>query len=121
MVFKPGIALMKAADVAVREVLAVKKAEHVLIITNPEKDVFEIAQAMYLASLNANALPSLVVQQRKNTFDYAEPSVINAIKTEPQVIASINADRMGKDKEALANPYKGKGGETYSSVFDYLL
>jgi len=76
---------------------------------------------MYLACLSANASPSLIVQQRKNTFDYAEPSVINATKTEPPVIASINADRMGKDREALANPYKGKRGETYSSVFDYLL
>jgi len=119
--FKPSTALTKAANVAVREVLAVKEAESVLIITNPERDVFEIAQAMYVAALNAKASPSLVVQQRKNSFDYAEAPVINAIKTEPPVIASISADRMGKDKEALTNPYKGKGGETYSSVFDYLL
>jgi len=120
-IFKPNAALMKAANVATREVLAVKESERVLIITNPEKDVFEIAQAMYLASLKANASPTLVVQQKKNTFDYAEPAVINAIKTEPPVIMMVNADRTGKDKEALANPYKGKGGETYSSVFDYLL
>jgi leucyl aminopeptidase (aminopeptidase T) len=120
-IFESSAALMKAANVAIREVLAVKEGERVLIITNPEKDVFEIAQAMYVASLNANASPSLVVQQRKNVFDYAEPPVINAIKTEPPVIIMINADRTGKDKEALANPYKGKGGETYSSVFDYLL
>jgi leucyl aminopeptidase (aminopeptidase T) len=120
-VFKPSVPLMKAANIAIREVLAVKESERVLIITNPEKEVFEIAQAMYLASLNAKASPTLVAQQKKNAFDYAEPSVINAIKTEPPVIMMINADRTGKDKEALANPYKGKGGETYSSIFDYLL
>jgi aminopeptidase len=119
--FKVDPVLMKAAEIAVREVLAVKEDEHVLIITNPERDVYKIAQAMYVANLNAKASPVLVVQQRKTTFDYAEPTVINAIKTEPEVIISINAERMGKDKEALANPYKGKAGETYSHVFDYLL
>ena len=113
-VFKTSPALKKAADIAVKEVLAVKEGEHVLIITNPEKDVYKIAQAMYVASLNADALPALVVQQRKTSFDYAEPPVIGAIKTEPPVIISISAERMGKDREALANPYKGKGGKTYS-------
>ena len=120
-VFKPSPALTKAADIAIKEALAVREGERVLIITNPEKDVYKIAQAMYVATLNANALPVLVVQQMKTTFDYAEPPVINAIKTEPPVIISISAERMGKDKEALANPYKGKCGEAYSHVFDYLL
>jgi len=112
---------MKAAEVSVREVLAVKKDEHVLIITNPEKDVYRIAQALYAANIDAGASTTLVIQERKTSFDYAEPSVINAIKTEPEVIISISAERMGKDKEALANPYKGQGGATYTHVFDYLL
>lgn len=120
-VFKPNPALMKAADIAVKEVLAVKEGEHVLIVTNPEKDVYKIAQAMYVANLNANASPVLVVQPRKTSFDYAEPSIINAIKTEPEVIISISAERMGKDRETLANPFKGQGGATYSHIFDYLL
>jgi len=42
-VFAPGALLMKAANVAAKEVLAVRDNERVLIITNPEKDVFEIA------------------------------------------------------------------------------
>jgi leucyl aminopeptidase (aminopeptidase T) len=121
IIFKPNPALMKAAEVAVKEVLVVKEDEHVLIITNPEKEVYRIAQALYAANLNVGASPTLVVQQRKTSFDYAEPSVINAIKTEPEVIISISAERMGKDKETMANPYKGQDGETYSHVFDYLL
>jgi leucyl aminopeptidase (aminopeptidase T) len=119
--FHVNLALMKAAEVAVKEVLAVKEGEHVVIITNPEKDVFEIAQAMYAANLNAKALPVLLVQEKKTPFDYAEPPVIDAIKTEPEVVISISADRMGKDKEMLANPAKGKGGETYTHAFNYLL
>lgn len=120
-VFKSNPALLKAADIAVNEVLEVKQGESVLIITNPEKDVYKIAQAIYVASLNADASPALVVQQRKTSFDYAEPAVINAIRTEPPVIISISAERMGKDKDALANPYEGKGGKTYTSFFEYLL
>jgi aminopeptidase len=121
IVFKSNLALMKAAEVAVKEVLEVKKNEHVLIITNPEEDVYKIAQALYAANTNAGASTTLVIQQRKTSFDYAEPSVINAIKTEPEVIISVSADRMGKDKETLANPYKGQGGATYTHLFDYLL
>jgi hypothetical protein len=45
-VFKSNPALMKAANIAVKEVLEVKEGESVLIITNPEKDVYKIAQAM---------------------------------------------------------------------------
>jgi aminopeptidase len=121
IVFKSNPALMKAAEVAVREVLAVKKDERVLIITNPEKDTYRIAQALYAANVNRGASTTLVIQQVKTSFDYAEPSVINAIKTEPEVIISISAERMGKDKETLANPYKGQDGATYSHIFDYLL
>ncbi|MEM2102075.1 MAG: aminopeptidase [Candidatus Bathyarchaeia archaeon] len=113
--------LMKAADVATKQVLDIKKGEHVLIITNPEKDVYEIAQAMYAASLNVNASPVLTVQPRKTSFDYAEPVVIDAIKTAPEVIVSISAERMGKDREALKDPYKGTDGKTYTHIFDYLL
>jgi leucyl aminopeptidase (aminopeptidase T) len=120
-VFKADEALMKAADVALKKVLAIKKREHVLIITNPERDVYMIAQALYSAGINAGASAALIIQQRKTSFDNAEPSVINAIKTEPDVVISISAERMGKDREALTNPYKGRGGATYSHIFDYLL
>lgn len=119
--FKLNPALMKAAEVAVQEVLAVKRGENVLIITNPERDVYRIAQALYVVNVNMGASTALVVQQRKTSFDYAEPSVINAIRTEPEVVISISAERMGKDREALANPYRGRDGATYTHVFDYLL
>lgn len=121
IVFKPDSALMRAANVAVKDVLGVKTGEHVLIITNPERDVYRIAEALYVANVDVGASASMVVQQRKTSFDNAEPSVINAIKTEPEVVISISAERMGKDRQALANPYKGLGEETYSHIFDYLL
>jgi leucyl aminopeptidase (aminopeptidase T) len=112
---------LKAAEVAVNEVLGVKNDEHVLIITNPIRDVYRISQALYLASYNAGALSTLMSQPKKTTFDFAEPAVINAIKSEPEVVISMSAERMGKDKEGLANPYRGLDGKTYTHIFSYLL
>jgi len=48
-------------------------------------------QALYLESHNAGASPTLMVQPKKTTFDFAEPAVINAIKTEPEVVISLSA------------------------------
>ena len=119
--FRVGAELLKAADVAVNEVLGVKNDEHVLIITNPVRDVYRISQALYLASYNVGASPTLMVQPKKTTFDFAEPAVINAIKSEPEVVISMSADRLGKDKEGLANLYKGLNGRTYIHIFNQLL
>ena len=119
--FKVDSTLMKAASVALKQVLAVQKDEHVLIVTNPEREVYRIAQALYSAGISLGASPTLLVQQRKTSFDNAEPSIINAIKTEPEVVISISAERMGKDKAALTTPYKGRDGAPYSHIFDYLL
>ncbi len=119
--FRVGSELLKAADVAVNEVLGVKDDEHVLVITNPVRDVYRISQALYLASYNAGASPMMLVQPMKLPLDFAEPAVINAIKSEPAVVISMSAERLGKDKEGLANPYKGLDGKTYTHIFDQLL
>jgi len=119
--FRVNEDLLKAADIAIHESLAVQNGEHVLIITNPLKDVYKISQALYAASAKAGASPVLMTQPKKLSFDYAEPAVINAIKTEPELIISISAERMGKDKEGLRNPYKGLDGKPYTHIFDHLL
>ena len=119
--FRVSAELSKAADVAVNEVLGVKNDEHVLIITNSVGDVYRISQALYLSSHNAGASPTLMVQTKKTTFDFAEPAVINAIKSEPEVVISMSAERLGKDKGGLANPYKGLDGKTYTHIFSQLL
>ena len=120
-VFKVSQSLARAADIAIHEVLAVKKDEHVLIITNPVGDVYKVSEALYAACVKAKAAPTLIVQPVKTSFDNAEPAVINAIKTEPEVIISISLERLGKDKEALAKPYTGLDGKPYTHIFDQLL
>ncbi len=119
--FKVGTELLKAAEVAVNEVLCVRKNENVLIITNPVRDVYSISQALYVATDTAGASPTLMVQPVKKTFDFAEPAVINAIKSAPAVIMSISAERLGKDRNGLANPYKGADGKSRNHIFDQLL
>jgi len=119
--FKVSSSLSRAADIAVHEALAVKRNEHVLIITNPIGDVYKISQALYAACIKAKAAPTMIIQPKKTSFDNAEPTVINAIKTEPEVIISISAERIGKDKEALAKPYTGLDGKPYTHIFDQLL
>ncbi|MGD8506223.1 MAG: aminopeptidase [Candidatus Bathyarchaeota archaeon] len=118
--FRVSAELLKVSEVAVNEVLGVKEDEHILIVTNPVRDVYSISQALYLASHNAGALPTLMVQPKKTTFDFAEPAVINAIRSEPEVVISLSAERLGKDREGLANPYKGLDGKTYTHILSYL-
>ena len=56
--------LSEAAKVAAESVLAVKKDERVLIITNPETDVYSISLAMYDAVIDLDAKPILMERTR---------------------------------------------------------
>jgi leucyl aminopeptidase (aminopeptidase T) len=120
-VFKVSQRLSHAADVAVGEALATKKGEHVLIITNPIEDVYKISQALYNSCVKAKAAPTMIAQPKKLPLDYAEPTVISALKSEPDIIISISAVKLGKDKEAIAKPYTGLDGKPYDHIFDQLL
>lgn len=113
--------LLDPAIIVMREVLDVKPEERMLIITNPTPDVYVISQALFLAAKKFEAIPTLAVQSVKGSFDYAEPAIIGAIKTAPEIVLSISAQRLGKDKEALNNPYKACDGKTYHHIFDFLL
>lgn len=107
------------AQTVIHEVCRIKKGETVLIIANPETNL--IAQDLYLATQEVEAKPTLMYQPKKTIMDMAEKAVIGAIKTEPDVIFSISANKLGKDADAIANPYVMENGETYDNTFDYLL
>ena len=111
---------MKAASVVVNDVCKIKPMERVLIITNPQIDVTEISRALYNVSVEVGATPSLIFQPEKTLLDFANNSVIAALKSEPDVIFSISANKLGKDRGALANPYQ-IGDKKFTSTFDYLL
>ena len=107
------------AQVVVQDVVAVKKGERVLIIANPATN--EIAQDLFIASSEVGALPTLIFQPDKTSFDNSNPEVIAAIATEPDVCFSISNIKLGHDPEATAHPYKDENGQEYTHIFDYLL
>ena len=107
------------AQVVVQDVVVVKKGERVLIIANPQ--TAEIAQELFTASSEAGGLPTLMFQPDKTSFDNANPEVLAAIATEPEVCFSISNIKLGKDPGATANPYKTEYGQEFTHIFDYLL
>ena len=113
---------MSPAQTVVQEVLKAKKGERALIIANPETNV--MAQELYTAFIEQGIRPTLMFQPRKNSLDYAEEAVVGAIKSEPEMILSISAGKLGKDREAMEHPYSletdGKS-QNYDNSFDYLL
>jgi len=108
--------LKEAARIAVADVLKINRDEQVLIITNPKQEAETIARALYDAVMDCGAAPVLLFQPVKTQFDFAEPAVIAAFQAHPQVIMSISAERLGKDKKGIAEPYLYKG-EEYDHIF----
>lgn len=107
------------AQIIVQDVCKVKKNEKVLIIANPETNL--IAQDIFAASNEQGAKTTLLFQTAKKSMDYAEETVIAAIKSEPDVCFSISANKLGKDAFGIENPYTDANGKTYDNIFDYLL
>ena len=107
------------AQVVVQDVVKVKKNERVLIIANPA--TAEIAQDLYSASCETGAVTTLMFQPDKTSFDNANPEVLAAIASEPEVCFSISNIKLGKDPGATAKPYKTEDGQEYTHIFDYLM
>lgn len=119
-VLPPDPELDRAAGVAVREALRVQPGERVLIVTNPAGDALRISAALYGAAQAAGARPSLVIQPKKTQLDSAEEAVYAAMATEPQVVVSISEEKLGKDRQAVREPYRCEG-KAYDSLLHYLL
>jgi hypothetical protein len=112
--------LQKAARICSKEVLGIKEGETILIITNPKKDVSMISQAIYDAVLERGGIPTLIYQPTKTQLDFADPPVIEALKARPNIMLSISAEKLGKDRMALKKPYK-VGKKKYNHIFNFLL
>ena len=107
------------AEVVVQDVVKIKKGERVLIVANPA--TAQIAQDLYSASCDTGAQTTLMFQPDKTSFDNANPEVIAAFKTRPDVYFSISNIKLGKDPEATANPYKTEDGQEFTHIADYLM
>jgi leucyl aminopeptidase (aminopeptidase T) len=119
---KQSAKLRNAAKTAIERVLRVKKKERVVIVTNPERDVHLISSALYAAALERGADPCVVVQPRRTSLDLASDAVIHALRAEPEVIISISADKLGKDRFGLEKPYRFKGVKgSWPHIFNALM
>ena len=100
-------------------VCKVKKHERVLIIANPALN--GIAQDLYAAAEEVGAHAVLIYQREKSSLDNAEPEVLAAIASCPDVCISVSSLRLGKDPAGMAKPYESDGGAQFDHIFDYLL
>jgi leucyl aminopeptidase (aminopeptidase T) len=113
-------AVARAARIAVERSLRLQTGEKILIVTNPQREVFEIACAVYDAAVDLGASPSLIVQGVKSQTDYAEEAVISAFDSKPDAFVSLSAEKLGKDRGGIATPYDWNGTE-YDHIFHYQL
>ncbi|MDR3301116.1 MAG: aminopeptidase [Spirochaetaceae bacterium] len=111
--------LQVSAEIAIKTSLKVQKDEQVLIISNPASVQLAISAALYDAAAAAGGKPVLLIQNTKSQVDFAEPAVIAAFGSEPEVVISISAGKLGKDERGIAHPYpfEGKG---YDHIFHLL-
>ncbi len=136
-------AMRAAAKTAILSCLAMKKGERLLIISNPETEQEEIARVVHEVAQENEINSTLVLQPVKTQADFAEDYVIDAIAQEPDAVASISTEKLGKDKKGLEQPYRlaptqnerdeqdeNKGdtpavpdprAKTYDHIFDFLL
>ncbi|MCX7024184.1 MAG: aminopeptidase [Spirochaetes bacterium] len=114
----PG--LREAAEVAVRGSLKIQPGEKVIIITNPARDVAEISYALFDTSIASGARASIIIQRVKTQMDYAEESVIAAFESQPDVVMSLSAEKLGKDRSGLRTPYDWDD-VSYDHIFHYQL
>jgi len=110
--------LARVARAAMDEVVALKKADRVLIIANPDREITEMSEAFFDAALEKKAAPTLVFQRTKGQFDFAEEEVIKAISANPEIILSISKDKLGKDRYGMKHGYVGK--RRYDHIFTKL-
>lgn len=112
--------LLASAGTAVRESLQAKAGERALIIANPVKDSALIAMALHDAFIDAGATAVLLYQEQKSQLDYADDAVIEAIKSKPDMVLSISADKLGKDRNGMAEPYEYVGRK-FHHIYHYYM
>src|SRR5512145_360922 len=111
-------AVAAAARIAVEKSLRLRSGETFLIVTNPEREVLELAFAAYDAAQAVGASTTLIVQGQKGQTDYAEEAVISAFDSKPDAFLSLSSEKLGKDRGGIATPYDWNGTE-YDHIFHY--
>lgn len=114
-------AVKRAAKTALLSCLAMKQGEKLLIVSNPDTEQALIAETLHEVAIDSGIASRLLWQPVKTQADFAEEYVIEALAEGPDALASISAEKLGKDRHGLEHPYAAPGGKSYDHIFDYLL
>lgn len=106
-----------AARVAVTDALAVAPGERVLIVTNPDAELSRVALAVHDQAAQAGGEPVLMATQPRSGAQLADPALLRALETDPEILVLLTKGRIGGDPERLARPLHG----TYTHYLQYLL
>jgi aminopeptidase len=113
--------LEEAALVAMRDVLGLRAGEEVVIATNIEGDAFDISRALFDQTKALGGKPVLIVQEPKTILQYAENTVLAAIKEQPDIFISVPFYKTGKDPYGQKIGYIGHDGRKYEHIQYYLM
>ncbi len=109
--------LAEAARVAVNDCLAVAPGERVLVVTNPDPELSRVAMAVHDQAARAGGEPVLMATQPRTGAQLADPALLRALETDPEVLVLLTKGRIGGDPERLSRPAHG----TYTHYLQYLL
>ncbi|HUL61495.1 MAG TPA: leucyl aminopeptidase [Methanocella sp.] len=108
--------LDRAATVALKEVLALREGEEVLIATNPDKEAFAVAMAYYEAALEAGGKPTIMASQARDRLALADRLTLEAMKALPDVFLGVWLKMAGQDPVGTTIGYVGRDGKKYESL-----
>ncbi len=110
-------ALAHAARVAATDVLGVREKERALLIVRPGPDTAPVALAVHDALVAAGAETVLVSEPARVPGAPADPIVLRALETDPDILVTLTDGPLGVDPERLHRPVHGK----YQHYAQYLL
>jgi len=113
--------LESAAGTVIEKCLSMKAGERLLIVSNPDTEQALVAEALRKAATERGVLATLLLQPVKNQGEYAEDYILDAIASKPDCLASISAEKLGKDRYRIASPLPAPDGRSYDHIFHYLL
>jgi leucyl aminopeptidase (aminopeptidase T) len=113
--------LEEAALVAMRDVVGLHPGEEVVIATNFEGDAFDISRALFDQTKAMGGKPVMIVQEPKTILQYAENTVLAAIREQPDIFISVPFYKTGKDPFGQKIGYIGHDGRKHEHIQYYLM
>ncbi|HMK48058.1 MAG TPA: leucyl aminopeptidase [Methanocella sp.] len=106
--------LIEIGRVVVRDVVAIREGEEVLIVTNFEGDAFEITRHIYDAAIERGAHAVMLIFPERNLFDTADRIMCEMINAQPDVLISLRSKSTGTDPYGARIGYIGRDGRDHS-------